>query len=54
MFLFLGNLCLYNFLYKPMPMDPAYKQLEKDNVEKRGAGRVWQEMAKNPAGPERG
>jgi len=34
-----------------MPMDPKYKELELDNVEERGAGRVWQEMAKNPALP---
>jgi len=34
-----------------MPMDPKYKELELDNVEARGAGRVWQEMAKNPALP---
>ena len=34
-----------------MPMDPAYIELELDAVEKRGAGRVAQEMAKNPALP---
>lgn len=34
-----------------MPMDPKYPDLELDNVEERGAGRVWQEMAKNPALP---
>ena len=34
-----------------MPMDPAYKDLQLDAVEERGAGRVWQEMAKNPALP---
>ena len=34
-----------------MPMDPKYEDLELDNVEARGAGRVWQEMAKNPALP---
>ncbi|MFC1625608.1 hypothetical protein ACFL1Q_01030 [Patescibacteria group bacterium] len=34
-----------------MPMDPKYEDLELDIVEARGAGRVWQEMAKNPALP---
>lgn len=34
-----------------MPMDPKYENLELDAVEERGAGRVWQEMAKNPALP---
>lgn len=34
-----------------MPMDPKYEELELDAVEARGAGRVWQEMAKNPALP---
>ena len=37
-----------------MPMDPKYKELELDNVEAQGAGRVWQEMAKNPALPGSG
>jgi hypothetical protein len=32
-------------------MDPKYEDLEKDIVEKLGAGRCWQEMAKNPALP---
>jgi hypothetical protein len=32
-------------------MDPKYEDLEKDIVEAHGAGRVWQEMAKNPALP---
>ncbi|QQS39567.1 hypothetical protein IPM62_03070 [Candidatus Woesebacteria bacterium] len=30
-------------------MDPKYEELEKDIVEEHGGGRVWQEMAKNPA-----
>ncbi len=34
-----------------MPMDPAYEELELDIVEEHGGGRVWQEMAKNPALP---
>ncbi|OGK38218.1 hypothetical protein A3F03_02920 [Candidatus Roizmanbacteria bacterium RIFCSPHIGHO2_12_FULL_41_11] len=32
-------------------MDPAYKELELDTVEKYGGKRIWQEMAKNPALP---
>lgn len=32
-------------------MDPAYLELELDAVQERGAGRVAQEMAKNPALP---
>lgn len=32
-----------------MPMNFAYIELELDAVEERGAGRVPQEMAKNPA-----
>ncbi len=32
-------------------MDPKYEDLELDAVEARGAGRVWQEMARNPALP---
>ena len=32
-------------------MDPKYEDLELDAVEEGGAGRVWQEMAKNPALP---
>jgi len=32
-----------------MPMDYKYLELELDNVEAKGAGRVPQEMAKSPA-----
>lgn len=32
-------------------MDPKYEELEKDIVESYGAGRTWQDMAKNPALP---
>jgi len=34
-----------------MPMDPKYQELELDIVSENGGGRVWQEMAKNPALP---
>ncbi len=34
-----------------MPMDYKYIELELDAVEKMGAGRITQEMAKNPALP---
>lgn len=37
-----------------MPMDPAYEALELDIVQEHSGGRVWQEMAKNPALPGEG